>query len=289
MLPDTGILDLPDTSFILLRDLIEERLGLCYEENRRDLMADRLSPLVLERGFGSFLDYYYLLKYDMAAAGEWLRVADALAVPETYFYREMDQIRALVDVLVPQFAAQSSGPALRVWSAACASGEEPLTIAMALDEAGWFQRLPIELVATDASPAAIARARRGLYRERSLRNLSPQQRERYFTLRGDQWQVSPALLSRVRFATANLVVEADVAPYGTAPIIFMRNVFIYFSEQAIRRTVSFLSQMMPVPGYLFVGAAESLLRISTEFQLEEVGRALVYVRRRRAWSPEGAK
>lgn len=289
MPPDTGMADLADSAFILLRDLIENRLGLCYQESRRSLLADRLAPLALERGFSNFLDYYYLLKYDRQAADEWPRVADALAVPETYFCREMDQIRALVDVLVPQYASGARPLPLRIWCAASSSGEEPFTIAMALDESGWFQRLPIDIVGTDASPSAVACARNGLYRERSLRNLPPLWRERYFTLTGAQWQISPALMGRVRFATANLIEPPEIAPYATAPIILARNVFIYFSERAIRRTVQLLADSMPLPGYLFVGAAESLLRITNEFQLEEVGNALVYVRGARTWPMEGSQ
>jgi len=85
----------------LLRDLIHERTGLYYDAGRLENLADRVAPLVVERGFASFLDYYYLLKYDADAGGEWARVMDALAVPETYFWRESDQMRAVVGFVVP--------------------------------------------------------------------------------------------------------------------------------------------------------------------------------------------
>jgi hypothetical protein len=99
-----------------------------------------MAPLVVERGFRSFLDLYYLLKYDEVSAAEaWRHVLDALSVPETYFWREMDQIRAIVCRVVPELARRGAG-GIRIWSAPCASGEEPLTIAMALNEAGWFDR-----------------------------------------------------------------------------------------------------------------------------------------------------
>ncbi|HEX8088167.1 MAG TPA: protein-glutamate O-methyltransferase CheR, partial [Blastocatellia bacterium] len=96
-------LGLTDSAFTLLRDLIHERVGLFYENGKSDLLKDKLSTLVIERGFNSFLDYYYLLKYDAGAEQEWRRVTDALSVPETYFWREMDQVRALVNVIVPQY------------------------------------------------------------------------------------------------------------------------------------------------------------------------------------------
>ncbi|HVF88656.1 MAG TPA: CheR family methyltransferase, partial [Blastocatellia bacterium] len=131
-------LGLSDSAFALLRDLIHERIGLFYENGKSDLLSDKLSPLVIERGFSSFLDYYYLLKYDAGAEREWKRVMDALSVQETFFWREMDQVRALVEVIVPEFFSARRAQTLRIWSAASATGEEPLSIAIALNEAGWF-------------------------------------------------------------------------------------------------------------------------------------------------------
>src|SRR6185436_12723618 len=134
-------------------------------------------PLVVERGFGSFLDYYYLLKYDDGAA-EWNRVMNALSVQETYFYREVDQVKTLVDVLVPEFFSKTRARPLRIWSAACATGEEPLSIAMALNEKGWLERAPIEIYASDASTNAIEKAKRGVYRLSCAPNTSARHRNR---------------------------------------------------------------------------------------------------------------
>ena len=155
----------------VFRDLIHQRLGLFYDIEQFDLVADRLAPLIVARGMGSFMDYYYFLKYG-EEPDEWSRVMDALAVHETYFWREVDQLRALVNCVVPQLAENGTTP-LRIWSVPCASGEEPLTLAMLLDQSGWFDRLPIEIVGSDASPFAIARAREGVYGQRSFRNLPP--------------------------------------------------------------------------------------------------------------------
>jgi chemotaxis protein methyltransferase CheR len=261
------ILGLSDTAFTLLRDLIHERIGLFYENGKSDMLSDKLSPLVIERGFNSFLDYYYLLKYDPGAEQEWKRVMDALSVQETFFWREMDQVRALAKVIVPlHFSARGARP-LRIWSAACATGEEPLTIAMALNEEGWLDRAPIEIYATDASAAAIEKARRGVYRARSFRSLPP-----------SGSRVAPALHDKVRWATANLMNEQDVAKYASASVIFCRNVFIYFSDDTIRKTVRAFAERMPEPGYLFVAASESLLRLTTRLQFQEIGGAFVYVK-----------
>jgi chemotaxis protein methyltransferase CheR len=271
-------LGLSDSAFTLLRDLIHERVGLFYDNGKSDLLTDKLSPLVVERGFNSFLDYYYLLKYDAGAEQEWKRVMNALSVQETFFWREMDQVRALVNVIVPQYFSSPSAQPLRIWSAACATGEEPLSIAMALNEEGWFDRAPIEIYASDASEAAIGRARRGIYRERSFRNLPPKLREKYFAEAQGGWRIAPSLHAKVRWATANLMDEGDVAPFATSRVIFCRNVFIYFSDETIRKTVRVFAERMPEPGYLFVAASESLLRLTTQVQFQEIGGAFVYVK-----------
>ncbi len=146
----------------LLRDLIHERTGLYYDNGRYDSLTDRIAPLVLERGFRSFLDFYYLLKYEEhAPGGEWRRVMDALSVQETYFWREIAQIQGFVDSVLPALVRATTDRPIRIWSVPCATGEEPLTIAMALNEAGWFERTAITIHASDASSAAIAKARLG--------------------------------------------------------------------------------------------------------------------------------
>lgn len=270
-------LGLPDGAFSLLRDLIHDRTGLFYDNGKCETLTDKLSPLVVERGFGSFLDYYYLLKYDDNAA-EWNRVMDALSVQETYFYREVDQVKTLVDVLVPEHFSKNHGRPLRIWSAACATGEEPLSIAMALNEKGWLGRAPIEIYASDASTNAIEKAKRGVYRERSFRNLSPLLRARYFSGTEGAWQVDPELHARVKWSVANLTSETDVAVLARSQIIFCRNVFIYFSEKSIRKALGIYHRLMPKPGYLFVGASESLIRLTTDFEFQIVGGSFVYVK-----------
>jgi chemotaxis protein methyltransferase CheR len=276
---NTEILSLPDAAGGLLRDLIHERTGIFYDNGRAELLADKISPLVVERGLNSLLDYYYLLKYDEAAQDEWQNVMDTLSVPETYFWREMDQVHALVDVVLPEWAAQTGNAPFRIWSAGCATGEEPLTLAMALSEAGWFDRLEIDIYASDASPRVIDKARRGVFRERSFRNLSPEMRAKYFMPEDElQWRVTPTLHRRIRWSVANLREEAKISSLATANSIFCRNVFIYFSAEAVRKTLAVFAEHIRQPGFLFVATAESLLRMTTRFTLEEIGNAFVYVR-----------
>ena len=272
---------LPEGTSTLIRNLIHERTGMFFDNGKSDLLIDKLSPLVIERGFGSYLDYYYLLKYDASAFLEWQNVVNALSVQETYFWREMDQVRVLVDKLVPQWFASNAGSTLRIWSAACATGEEPLTIAIALNEAGWFQRAQIEILASDASTKAIDRAMKGVYKERAFRNLPPHLRDRYFEPEGAGWRVRSDIHSRIKWGLANLMDESHIAPMASSDFIFCRNVFIYFSENAISRAVRSFAKFIRHPGYLFVGAAESLIRMTTDFTLIEIDDAFVYVKRER--------
>ena len=261
----------------ILRDLVHERLGLFYEPSHFDQLADRVAPLIVARGLGSFMDYYYLLKYSDDAE-EWGRVMDALAVQETYFWREIDQLRAIVDHVIPKLTDELRGRPLRIWSVPCATGEEPLTLAMLLEERGWFARAPIEIIASDASRAAIARAVVGRYGPRAFRNLAPALRDKYFTADGAQWVVAPELHRRVAYDVVNLVARDEVARHAAAPIVFCRNVFIYFSDHSIRRTLDTFAEFMPEPAYLCVGASESLLRLGSQFELLEIGGAFVYTR-----------
>jgi chemotaxis protein methyltransferase CheR len=266
-------------AFSLLRDLVHERTGLYFDDAKMDLLVDKLSPLLVDRAFGSLLDYYYLLKYDEAATEEWPKVFDALTVQESFFWREMDQIHALVDQVVPLYFKAHPNSTLNIWSAACAAGEEPLTIAMALNEAGWFDRARIAIHASDACPRAIESAQSGIYRERSFRALPPDLREKYFVRDKESSRVVSELHSQIRWQRTNLMSEDDLALAPTSsPVIFCRNIFIYFSQLATRKTVQVFAERMARPGYLFVGAADSLIQITSEFTPRDMGEAFVYVR-----------
>src|SRR5262245_10216682 len=118
----------PDTVATLLRDLIHERTGLYFDSTRLDLLVANLPDRVAFHRCPSYLDYYYILKYEEKGPEEWLRVMDAFSVQETYFWREASQVEALVQHIVPAWFARNRAP-LKIWSAACASGEEPYTLA----------------------------------------------------------------------------------------------------------------------------------------------------------------
>ncbi len=272
---------LTDTAYALLRDLISERTGLLFEDGKRQLVADKLSELVAANGLTSFLDYYFLLRYDQAASQHWAALMDRLAVPETYLGRQPEQIDAVAAVVAPTHFATQPGKALRIWSAACCTGDEPVSIAIALAEAGLLGAHPIEITATDGSRALIERARGGSFGERSFRQFSPALRDKYFNRHGDRWRVDDRILRTVRWDVANLADSTDVARFAAVDIIFCRNVFIYFSDDCIRRVVRMMSECMAADGCLFLGASESLTRLGVDLELAEIGGAFAYVRQGR--------
>jgi len=267
-------LRMPEGVPALLRDLIHQRTGLFFEDNRMGQLLEKLEPLVRNRGCQSFLEYYYLFKD--REAGEWELTWQALSVPETYFWREMSQVNALAKAVVPAWFRNSSKP-FRIWSAACSTGEEPYTLAMALNEAG-FGSHPVEIIGSDANPAALEKARAAAYREKSFRSLPPELRAKYFERAGDRWRLRSEMMPRVIFKRVNLVEPGEVASMARVQAIFCRNVFIYFSAHAIRQTVAIMASKMASGSCLFVGAAESLLRMTTDFDLREIAGALAYVR-----------
>jgi chemotaxis protein methyltransferase CheR len=278
-LADVRGVRVPPGTVSLLRDLILERAGMHYDDQRLDVLADRLTPLALARGFDSLLDYYYLLKYDQAD-DDWARAIDALSVQETYFWREFDQVQALTAEILPRLTAVHRRP-IRIWSLPCATGEEPLSLAIALTEAGWWSRATIEIHAADASQAALERARAGRYSARSFRQLPETLRNRYFDHdpASDAWTVKRAIHDRVTsWRRLNVAQRSDLEPLRGADVIFCRNLFIYFQEATVRRVVDGYADLMASPGFLCVGAAESLLRITTRFDLQGIAGAYVYVK-----------
>lgn len=261
----------------ILTHLIEERTGLHYGPEHKDVLADKLSRRADERGLDSLLDYYYFLRYDEAAGAELTKLVDALVVNETYFYREQDQLRVLVHTILPRL--RDGDRPLRVWCAACSTGEEPLTLAMILDEEGVRDR--VEIVASDVSTRALARARSGVYSGRAFRAIPDTARERFMTrAESNALRVHDRVRERVEWRHVNLMDQAAISALGVFDAIVTRNVLIYFRDETIVRVVTSLGAALRPGGYLLVGASESLLRFGTEFQCEEHGGAFFYRKNR---------
>ena len=203
-------------------------------------------------------------------------MVDALSVQETYFWREIGQVHALVNDLLPKYVAQFPDRPIRIWCAAVAHRRGAAYDPHGAGRGRWLTRGNIEIYASDASPAALAKARQAHFRDRSFRALPSALREKYFSQHADGWRINAELFSRITWSRANLVVPAEIAALSRAQFIFCRNVFIYFTEQMIARTIREFAKGMSRPGYLFVGASESLLKLTDDFELEEADGSFVY-------------
>ena len=267
------MLPLTPQVFAILSALVERHCGLHYEPATADLFASQISQRALDAGFESLLDYYYFLRYDPASASELDALVEALVVNETYFFREADQLQVLVhDRLLPIVRA---GRRPRVWFAACATGEEPLTVAMMLAEHAALGA--VDFVASDISQRVLARARAGVYGDRSLRALPPSAR-RWIDSSGGQHVVSAELRAAVTWCRVNLVKPEEVSALGSFDAVVCRNVLIYFDDATARVVIERLAAALFPGGQLLVGCSESLLRLGTLLRCEERGGAFFYTR-----------
>jgi chemotaxis protein methyltransferase CheR len=264
---------LPAPLFSLLAGLVEERAGIHYAHRDRELFTAKLLARATEVGFDSPLDYYYFLRYADPDLREFDALVEMLAVHETYFFREAEPLTVLCDqILRPRLAGDSA--LCRVWCAAAATGEEPLTLAMLLDERGLLGR--VEIVASDISNRALARAREGRYAGRSLRAVEGRGVTRWLEPVGEAMLVRPALQRAVGYQRLNLLDAGSIAALGTFDAIVCRNVLIYFGDEAVRRVIATMVTALRPGGVILVGASESLLRFGTVLACEERGGAFFY-------------
>ena len=270
-------LELPDDVFRLLRDTIYRRTGLWFADSSKYLLQKRLSPRARELNFESFQKYYYFLQYDPRADAEFDEIYDLVTTKETYFFREPAQLTAFVEEIIPDILSHKTVRKIRVWSAGCATGEEPYSIAMLLQEAGVFERSAIEIFASDISNDVLVRARRGQYRETAFRMTDPAIRDKYFTREPDScWRIHDDIRNRVSFGRLNLYDQARVSLLGNVDVIFCRNVIIYFDDASKRTVISNFYNRLVEGGYLLLGHAESLITLSTQFKLKHLKNDMVY-------------
>jgi chemotaxis protein methyltransferase CheR len=270
-------LDLPDDVFRLLRDAIYRRTGLWFADTSKYLLQKRLSPRARDLNFESFQKYYYLLQYDPRADAEFDEIYDLVTTKETYFFREPAQLTAFVEEIIPDILARKTVRKVRVWSAGCASGEEPYSIAMLLQEARAYDRATIEIFASDISSEVLVRARKGQYRETAFRTTDPTLRDKYFTREPDGgWRIADEIRNRVSFGRLNLYDEPRVSLLGNVDVIFCRNVIIYFDDSSKRTVVNTFYNRLVDGGYLLLGHSESLISLSTQFKLKHLKNDMVY-------------
>jgi chemotaxis protein methyltransferase CheR len=261
--------------FVLFSALVEDTSGIQYGPQDRDLFAGKIADHAMELGFTSLLDYYYRLRYDDPDGIETRRLIDALLVHESYFFRELPPLLEIVDHHIPAVIGKRGRA--RVWSAACAGGEEPMTLAMLLEERGLLDK--VEIIGSDLSAAVLARAVGGRHSRRALRDGYPTETAvRYLETTPQGIIVSPRIRSAIRFERLNLIDNAAIAKLGLFDVILCRNVLIYFREQRVISVVEHLASALRPDGLLAVGVSESLLRFGTSLTCEERNGSFFYRR-----------
>lgn len=245
---------LSDADFRLFQQLFYDAIGLHLSDQKKMLVTGRLSKRLSDLGLPGFRAYYKLLAEDTGGA-EMQRAIDLITTNETFFFRESKHFDILRKEIIP---ARTPGQPLRVWSAACSTGEEPYSIAMvlhsALGNSGW------ELMASDISTRVLQKAQQGLYAMDRIDGIAPELLKAY-CLRGrgeyeGKLLIDKNLRDRVQFTQLNLMnIPADVRGFD---LVFLRNVIIYFDSETKERVLNAICSRLRPGGWLFLGHSESL-------------------------------
>ena len=249
------------------RAWIARRLGLRFDDTKLEFLAEVLGRRAENRGLEL---HEYLSRLQSAHyEDEFPALAFELTVPETYFFRHMDQFRAFAEVALPE-AQATRGPlrTVQILSAGCATGEEPYSLAMMARECGTNIGREVDIRALDLNPTVLAKAARGLYSPWALRETPADSQERWFKPVGREFELDATIRAAVTFQVANLAEENKElwAPdqYG---VVFCRNVLMYFTEEAAQDLVKRLTRSLVPGGHLFLGHAETLRGLSDEYHL----------------------
>jgi chemotaxis protein methyltransferase CheR len=266
----------PD-EFRLLRDLIYEYAGLRFEEDAMLLFERRLAERIEALGVLGFSGYYKYLRFNPLGPAEIEEATERLTTKETYFFRQEYQLRAFRDELLPRLLrANREQRRLHVWSAGCATGEEAYTIAMLIRENGSFDTWDVRVIGSDISKNGIAHARRGIYRSSSFRTIAPDVRARFFREGPEGTQVLEDVKKLCHFGQLNLIDSSRAGLVGRVDAVFCRNVLIYFDMESRRKVIDLLYERLLPGGYLMLGHSESLLNVTTAFELVHLREDLVY-------------
>lgn len=266
----------PD-EFRLLRDLVYEYAGLHFDDASAYLFERRLGERLVALDLKSFDEYYRYLRFDVRGRLELEEVVEVLTTNETYFMRQEYQLRGLRDEILPRLATSAaSARRLVIWSAGCSTGEEVYSVAAMVEQSELFVGWDVRVVGSDISKKSLATARRGVYRGASFRAVEESFRSRYFVEREDGSHVSDRLRKYCYFGHLNLLDGLKAATVGRVDVILCRNVLIYFDARSRRRVIDNLYDRLLPGGFLLLGHSESLLNVSTAFELVHLKEDLVY-------------
>ena len=244
---------------------LKARSGLILGSDKTYLIESRLAPVARREGFANVQALLTALR---AKRDEKLMttVTDAMTTNETFFFRDkipFDQFRS--DILPALARARMSGD-IKIWCAAASTGQEPYSLAMLMEDMRMlYPRVNLDILATDISDRCLEKAQAGLYTQFEVqRGLPIQMMVKHFEKIDEMWRISPKIRQSVRFKKLNLL--DDLRSVGRQDVIYCRNVLIYFDLETKKRVLEQIANLMPDDGYLFLGAAETVLGITDAFK-----------------------
>ncbi len=254
------------SQFRTLQALIRARSGISFQDAKKYLLESRLRSRLSELGLTTFEAYLALLTAADGGVAEFQALCDRVTINETSFFRDPAQFDHFERCLLPQLLQRRAGNRrLRLWSAACSSGEEPYTFAILLHRllgvrlADWR----IEILGTDLSGRMLAVARAGVFSADTLRGASDQVRRRYFAQSGERFRLDPQIASMVHFQEHNLLDRSGAADFGSFDVICCRNLLIYFDEEMKQRSLGLFEEHLTADGCLLIGHSETLHGLGT--------------------------
>ncbi len=265
--------------FRVLRDVVNDYCGLELALDQRSSVERRLRDRLSILGMDGFSEYVRYLRSDPGSRAELEEAVDALTTNETYFFREDYQLRAFREEVIPLLAKQAAPrKRLAIWSAGCSTGEEVYSIATLLLEAQELAGWDFRVYGSDISKRCLAHARRAVYGPSSFRVTTPEAKRRWFVERPEGWLVAERVRQLCHFGHLNLLESERASVVGRVDAIFCRNVLIYLDARSRRRVIDLFHDRLYPGGILLLGHSESLLNVSTEFELLHLRDDLVYRR-----------
>jgi chemotaxis protein methyltransferase CheR len=275
---DPGV-PMSDAELRLLAEVIHGHCGIVFGEGMRHILRRRLAPRLAALGLASFAEYHRYLRYAPARAAELEHVVERVTTHETYFFREPGSLAALADEILPElYRRRPRGRRLTIWSAGCATGEEAYTAAILVVDSGLFGDWEVRVFGSDVSRRVVAVARQGLYGRSSFRATDERQLRRWFREEDGKQRVRDEVRGLVSFGHLNLLDEDMLAVIGEVDVILCRNVLMYFDLPVRQRVASSFARKLVPGGYLLLGHSESLLSVSTPFELVHLKNDMVYRR-----------
>ena len=262
------------TDFELIAQLLKERSGLALNKEKAYLLESRLNPVARKWSFSGFDELVQAVRNNKDEA-LLVDVTEAMTTNESFFFRDQKPFEQFSDMVLPHLLeARAAKRSIRIWSAACSSGQEPYTLAMLLKEnAGKLAGWNVEIVATDLSNEILDKAKEGLYSQFEVqRGLPINLLVKYFTQVGDRWQIDESLRQMIKFQQFNLL--KDLSSLGRFDVVFCRNVLIYFDVPTKTQVLDGIANSLPADGFLYLGGAETVLGTTDRFQLMQGQRGI---------------